>query len=174
MWHRRKGGDMNTIWAPWRMDFIEGNTVREDGCVFCNRVAMEREKWREYGILAVGGHSMVLMNRYPYSNGHLLVIPRRHVADPMELSVEEYGHLVDVLRQSVERMKVALSPQGFNIGMNLGAAAGAGIADHAHFHIVPRWNGDHNFMPVIGSVRVMPEYLLATYDRLLPHFDKIC
>ncbi|MBU1242057.1 HIT domain-containing protein [Myxococcota bacterium] len=165
---------MDSIWAPWRMDFIEGKTQRETGCVFCNRVAMERGRWREYGILDVGGDSMVLMNRYPYTNGHLLIIPRRHVSDLMELSTDEYVHLSHVLRASVDRLRDAMGPQGFNIGMNLGAAAGAGIADHAHFHIVPRWNGDHNFMPVIGNVRVMPEYLAATYDKLAPHFAGLC
>jgi ATP adenylyltransferase len=165
---------MDSIWAPWRMDFIEGKTKRETGCVFCNRAAMAREQWREYGILDVGGDSMVLMNRYPYTNGHLLIIPIRHVSDLSELTSAEYAHLTCVLRSSVERIRAAMNPQGFNIGMNLGAAAGAGIADHAHFHVVPRWNGDHNFMPVIGNVRVMPEYLAATYDKLLPHFVGLC
>ena len=165
---------MDTVWAPWRMDFIEGNTPKEECCVFCNRAAAPREQWRDRGILDCGGHTLVLMNRYPYTNGHLLVIPHRHVCDLMELTPGEYAHLCTVLRLCVDRMKTALNPQGFNIGMNVGAAAGAGIADHAHFHIVPRWGGDHNFMPVIGNVRVMPEYLLATYDRLLSHFHDIC
>lgn len=165
---------MDSIWAPWRMDFIEGKTPKDIGCVFCNRAALDRDQWRNHGVLAVGGDSMVLMNRYPYTNAHLLIIPRRHVADLTELTAGEYTHLCGVLRASVERLRAAMNPHGFNLGMNLGAAAGAGIADHAHFHVVPRWNGDHNFMPVIGDVRVMPEYLEATYDKLLPHFEGIC
>lgn len=155
------------------MNFIEGKTGREEGCVFCNRIRLPRERWREHGVLDVGEHTMVLMNRYPYANGHLLVIPRRHCSDLMALPAEEYADLARVLRLAVERMQTALHPQGFNVGMNLGSAAGAGIADHLHFHIVPRWNGDHNFMPVIADVRVMPEYLEATYDRLFPHFEGI-
>lgn len=165
---------MDSIWAPWRMDFIEGKTQKETGCVFCNRAALPPESWREHGVLAVGGDSMVLMNRYPYTNAHLLIIPRRHVADLSELTADEYAHVCVVLRASVERVRTAMNPHGFNLGMNLGAAAGAGIADHAHFHVVPRWNGDHNFMPVIGDVRVMPEYLQSTYDKLVPHFAGIC
>ncbi len=165
---------MDSIWAPWRMDFIEGRTEKETGCVFCNRAALDHDAWRDHGVLDVGGDSMVLMNRYPYTNAHLLIIPRRHVADLSELSPDEYAHLCEVLRASVDRLRAAMNPHGFNLGMNLGAAAGAGIADHAHFHIVPRWNGDHNFMPVIGDVRVMPEYLQATYDKLAPHFAGIC
>ncbi len=164
---------MDTLWAPWRMNFIEGKAGKEDGCVFCNRIRLPRERWREYGVLDVGPHTMVLMNRYPYANGHLLVIPVRHCQDLSALPEDEYMDLTRVLRLSVERMRKALNPQGFNVGMNLGSAAGAGIADHLHFHIVPRWNGDHNFMPVIGDVRVMPEYLEATYDRLLPHFEGV-
>lgn len=164
---------MDTLWAPWRMSFIEGKTSREEGCVFCNRIRLPKDRWREYGVLDVGPHTMVLMNRYPYANGHLLIIPNRHCCDLSALSTEEYHDLTWVLRTSVERMRAALQPQGFNVGMNLGSAAGAGIADHLHFHIVPRWNGDHNFMPVIGDVRVMPEYLEATYDRLFSYFENI-
>jgi ATP adenylyltransferase len=111
-----------------------------------------------------------MLNKYPYTNGHLMVAPHRHTADLTALSDEEYAELMQEVRSAVAILKKAMQPQGINVGINLGVCAGAGIADHLHWHAVPRWAGDTNFMPVIGSVRVMPQHLLENYDRLLPYF----
>jgi len=110
------------------------------------------------------------MNRFPYNSGHVMVVPRRHTADLMALPADEYQATCELLRQSVARVSRELSAHGVNLGMNLGRVAGAGIDQHAHFHIVPRWNGDTNFMPVVGDVKVLSEHMLATYERLRPAF----
>jgi ATP adenylyltransferase len=113
------------------------------------------------------------MNKYPYNNGHLLLAPKRHEKDPAKLPPEEYIDLHEVLRRSMDIVRRALNPGGMNLGMNLGKSAGAGIEDHLHWHIVPRWEGDTNFMPVIDETRVMPQHLLDSYDRLQPYFKSI-
>jgi ATP adenylyltransferase len=113
------------------------------------------------------------MNRYPYNNGHIMVIPRAHAADPAELSEEDYRATTDLLRRATAALRAALSPHGFNLGMNLGRVAGAGIDRHCHYHVVPRWSGDTNFMPVVGDVKVLSEAVAATYERLLPHFASL-
>jgi ATP adenylyltransferase len=116
---------------------------------------------------------MVMLNRYPYNNGHLLVAPRRHIASPELLSREERGILADLVALAVERLRTALRPAAFNVGANLGRAAGAGIAEHIHWHVVPRWEGDTNFMPVIASTRVLSQHLEESYALLAPHFKAI-
>jgi len=121
-------------------------------------------------ILFVGRLSMVIINRFPYINGHLLVAPVRHVPDLMSLSDEESLDILKTVRKSVDILKREMAPEGFNVGLNMGKVAGAGMESHMHFHIVPRWNGDHNCMTVLGDVRVIPEHIEATYERLLPHF----
>ncbi len=162
------------IWAPWRMEFIEGKHPKEEGCVFCNAAAAPREQWAQRLILARSKSVLVIMNRFPYVNAHLLVMPLAHVSTPEALSDEIYTDVALVLRRCLTALRTTLSPAGFNMGMNLGRTAGAGIEDHIHWHIVPRWNGDNNFMPVIGSTRCMPQHLDETYARLLPAFDGIC
>jgi ATP adenylyltransferase len=121
-------------------------------------------------ILHVDTDVVVMMNRYPYVNGHILVAPRRHEPDLGALEDTELLELMSMVRRVTEILRAEINPEGFNIGMNLGRVAGAGIADHAHFHIVPRWNGDTNFMTVLGDVRVIPEHLVETYHRLVPYF----
>lgn len=148
------------------MDYILGPTAGE--CVFCAFPA--RDDHRKDLVLAVGAHAFVVLNRYPFAAGHLLVVPRRHVADLGDLPDEEADALFRLLRSSVSRLRDATSPHGVNVGFNLGKAAGAGIAAHLHAHVVPRWDGDTNFMPVLADVRVMPEHLDATWQRLAPHF----
>jgi ATP adenylyltransferase len=111
-----------------------------------------------------------VLNKYPYNNGHLLIAPHRHTAQLADLSGGEFQDLMELLRRAVAVTETALQPQGLNIGMNLGACAGAGVADHLHWHVVPRWAGDTNFMPVVGAVRVLPQHLLESYDRLRPYF----
>ncbi len=148
------------------MVYIAGGAENE-GCIFCPDASIDR---RQALILAELPAAIVMLNRFPYTSGHLLVAPRRHAGDPAQLSAEEFSALAGVLRDSIRQIGEELEPQGINVGMNLGRAAGAGIEDHIHWHVVPRWNGDTNFMPVMADVRVIPEHLEATYDRLLPRF----
>lgn len=159
---------MKQLWAPWRMAYIDQNS-KETGCIFCNK-AREKDP-REALMLAHTRHTLVMLNKYPYNNGHLLLAPRRHEADLSNLSAQEYAELNDAMRRSVAIVREALNPGGINLGMNLGKCAGAGVEDHLHWHIVPRWEGDTNFMPVAAETRVMPQHLLDSYDRLAPYFS---
>lgn len=159
---------MKQLWAPWRMTYIDQGT-KEEGCVFCEKV--RQDDLRDALVLAQTAHSVVMLNKYPYNNGHLLLAPRRHENRLSNLSATEYADLNEALRQSVEIVLAALHPGGINLGMNLGKCAGAGVEDHLHWHVVPRWEGDTNFMPVVGDTRVMPQHLLESYDRFKPYFQ---
>jgi ATP adenylyltransferase len=156
------------LWAPWRMEYILG-LGKTAGCFFCEN-ARDAGAFRANLVLLVQPHAFVCLNRYPFAASHLLVAPRRHVADPSELDEDEYGALMTLLRDTVVRLRRATSCEGLNVGFNLGKVAGAGVADHLHGHVVPRWNGDTNFMPVLADVRVMPEHLDETWQRLLSAF----
>lgn len=162
------------LWAPWRGEYIQGPPERRKnkltGCIFCREYSKNNKKAL---ILYKGNFAAVMMNRFPYNNGHLLLYPWKHTALLEEMGAEEIQELFSLLKKSVVILKKVFKPAGFNIGMNLGKASGAGIDEHIHFHIVPRWNGDTNFMPVIGEVRVMPEHLSATYNKLYPHFKRL-
>jgi ATP adenylyltransferase len=161
---------VRVLWAPWRLSYVE-NVDRPGGCIFCDKPAVAgRAERREQLVLRTTEHASVIMNLFPYSNGHILVSPRRHTADFMNLDELDSSQLQSELRRVVRVLTRAFSPAGFNVGMNLGRAAGAGIADHLHWHVVPRWVGDTNFMPMLADTRVMPEHLMNTYDRLLPLF----
>ncbi len=142
---------------------------KTEGCIFC--LGEEREKDRENLVLHRSGHSFVMMNRYPYCNGHLLVSPYRHVAELEKLNSDEMLDLFSTVALCCRVLKEKLIPQGFNIGINLGKAAGAGVDDHLHVHIVPRWAGDTNYMTVIADVRVMPENLMSTFEKLQSGFQ---
>jgi ATP adenylyltransferase len=161
---------MKQLWAPWRMAYIDQNS-KETGCIFCDK--SQAHNLRENLVLAATRHSVVMLNKYPYNNGHLLLAPKRHEHNLALLSEEEYRDLNEALRRAIGIIREQLNPGGINLGMNLGKCAGAGIEDHLHWHIVPRWEGDTNFMPVIGETRVMPQHLLDSYDRLLPHFERL-
>lgn len=154
---------MEKLWAPWRMAYIEVPQVQ--GCIFCEKPKESAD--REQLILYRGERCFVIMNLFPYNNGHLMVAPYRHTADLIGLDAEEQAELMRLTRYCVRVLQEAFHPDAFNIGMNLGKTAGAGIADHLHMHIVPRWNGDTNFMPVIGETKVLPDALHGTYDKLL-------
>lgn len=156
------------MWAPWRMEYILG-TNKAPGCFLCDH-ATDLAALRENLVLVVQPHAFVCLNRYPFTTSHLLVAPRRHVADPSDLEPEEYMAVMDLLRESVVRLRKAVQCEGMNVGFNLGKVAGAGVADHLHGHLVPRWNGDTNFMPVLADVRVMAEPLDAAWRRLYPAF----
>ena len=156
---------MEVLWAPWRMAYVGDRT--RSVCIFC--AASEGDP-RERLLLGMSRASLVMLNRFPYQNGHLMIAPRRHTADLPALPADEHGDLAETLRRTLAALSRVFTPEGFNLGMNLGVAGGAGVRDHLHWHIVPRWSGDTNFMPMLGDVRVMPEHLLATYDRLRPAF----
>lgn len=160
---------MKVLWAPWRMTLF--SAPKRKGCIFCD--LPRSDDLRAVLVLAVTRSSLVMLNRYPYNSGHLMVAPHRHTADLGRLTRAERGEMHDVLMHTIEILSRELAPDGMNVGMNLGAAAGAGIADHLHWHVVPRWMGDTNFMPAIGSVKVMPQHLLNTYDRLHPAFASL-
>ncbi len=157
---------MHVLWAPWRMAYIEGPKP-DQGCIFC--AALQGDP-RERLLLGATAGSLVMLNRFPYQNGHLMVAPRRHAASLADLPDAEHAELATTLRRALATLEDALHPQGFNLGMNVGTCAGAGVADHLHWHIVPRWSGDTNFMPVVADTKVMPQHLLDTYDRLRPAF----
>ncbi|MFO7785292.1 MAG: HIT family protein [Thermodesulfobacteriota bacterium] len=142
-----------------------------DDCILCP--GDDRSRDEERLILRVDSKSLVIMNKYPYINGHLLVAPVRHVGGIESLSDEEMLDLMTWVRTAVEILKKHMAPDGFNVGLNLGRVAGAGMEDHLHFHIVPRWNGDTNFMAVFGDVRVIPQHIRETYRELRPYFDRL-
>ncbi|MCU0577929.1 MAG: HIT domain-containing protein [Desulfobacterota bacterium] len=160
---------MKVLWAPWRMEYILNND-KEPGCIFC---PPGKDNLKERLILHWGASTLVLMNKYPYNNGHLLVAPVRHIPSLDTLSSREMANLLGMVRQAVAILKQVFNPEGFNVGLNLGRVAGAGIADHLHFHIVPRWNGDTNFMAVVGDLRVIPEHLDQTFERLSGYFQEV-
>lgn len=158
---------MSNLWAPWRIEYILG--PREGECFLC-RMFREQDDRRNL-ILWRGTTCAVVMNRYPYTGGHVMICPYRHVAEFSELTREERLELMDLTEKTVAVLRAAMKPHGFNIGYNIGHAAGAGLKDHLHQHVVPRWIGDTNIMPVLAGVTVVPEALDALYARLKPVFD---
>lgn len=165
--------DTTQLWAPWRAAYIKGETPKSEGegCLFCRVSQAPAETHRDNLVLAVRAFGFVMLNRYPYSGGHLMVSPLRHIASPEELSETEYDGLFRLVRASLVLLKAELRPHGVNVGMNLGAAAGAGIAAHLHIHLVPRWSNDANFMTSVAGVRVISEALYASYDALVEKFQ---
>jgi ATP adenylyltransferase len=157
---------MQQLWAPWRISYI--TSAKEEGCIFCNR--QHEGDDQERLVLHHGKHTIVMLNKYPYNNGHLMVAPKRHVGSLEDLKPEEMSEVMAAIQRCCVLLKKTLSPDGFNIGANLGKVAGAGIEDHIHFHVVPRWLGDTNFMPILAETRVIPEHLAETYNRLAPFF----
>ncbi len=158
---------MKVLWAPWRMEYVLGE--REPGCPFCPpEINLPDEK---RFILYVDQHTIVIMNKFPYNTGHLLISPRRHVSDLEDLANDELLALQLTTRLSLRILKEVMSPDGFNVGLNLGKVAGAGIPEHLHIQVVPRWDGDVNFMTVFAEVRVIPEHIVATYRRLYACFE---
>lgn len=162
---------MPNLWAPWRMQFIEDLRGKAAGCIFCE--LQENGDDRERLVLCRWKHSYVVMNRFPYNNGHLLIVPNKHQGRLTDLTDEEQAELMLLNAKSIDILMDALEAEGVNCGINIGRAAGAGIVDHVHMHVVPRWNGDTNFMPLISDTRSMPEYLENTYDRLIDGFKKL-
>jgi len=159
---------MNHLWSPWRMTYVE-NEKAENGCVFCNAQAKADDA--ENLITFRGAHSFVILNRFPYTSGHLMVIPFVHKPNLEELDSATRAEMMELTSRCTTVLKGIYRPQGFNVGVNIGEAAGAGIAEHVHIHIVPRWQGDTNFMSSVGETRVLPESLEDTYKRVRAVFD---
>jgi ATP adenylyltransferase len=161
---------MDRLWAPWRMKYIL-NSKKPAGCILCEE-AKKNDDRKNY-ILYRGRHSFVIMNIYPYNNGHLLIVPFTHESEVDRLPEAELADLMKMTQASVTILKQAMHPDGFNIGINIGKTAGAGIPEHLHVQIVPRWTGDSSYITVFDDTRVMPELLDGTYDKLRPYFEKL-
>ncbi len=160
---------MDILWAPWRIEYIK--QAKEPGCIFCTKPA-ENQDYKNF-IVYRGETSFVIMNFYPYNNGHLMIVPFRHISDISDLTPDERLEMLDLLALSKDALINSMSPHGFNIGMNLGEVAGAGVKDHLHFHIVPRWNGDTSFMPICGHTKVVSEGLAETWEKLNKIFEEL-
>src|SRR5260221_4770703 len=158
---------MNHLWSPWRMEYIENNKV--DGCVFCN--AQSLADGTDNFIVFRGEHSFFILNRYPYTSGHLMVILFMHKPNLEKLDAVTRAEMMELTARCTTVLKDIYKPQGFNIGVNIGEAAGAGVKEHVHIHVVPRWMGDTNFMSSVGETRVLPESLEGTYKRVKAVFD---
>lgn len=165
------------LWAPWRLSYIEGGGKKEEatpdrsgtGCIFCDKPAEHNDEANL--IVERGATCFTILNAFPYNNGHLMVVPYRHLSHPVALTPEENAELMQTASRLSAILDTVYHPDGYNLGMNIGSAAGAGIAAHLHLHIVPRWGGDTNFMPVVGGVKVMPETLEQTYAKLRAALD---
>jgi ATP adenylyltransferase len=157
---------MEHLWSPWRLDYV--TTDKSSGCVFCRAIDAGD------GLIVFEGHrAYVILNRYPYNSGHLMVVPRRHLATLVELSLDELREVAELTQRSEAVLREGYRLEGINVGINLGKAAGAGILEHLHVHLVPRWSGDTNFMTAVGETRVLPEDLASTAARLAPIFDRL-
>lgn len=160
---------LKRLWAPWRMKYILSDKTQ--GCAFCQALQAGDDE-RKY-IVYRGQKAFIILNTFPYTNGHLMIVPYLHIGDLAELDRETLTDMMALTQKALQAMRQAMSPHGFNVGLNLGEAAGAGIQDHVHIHIVPRWHNDTNFMPVLGDVRVIPEPLSETYQKLLTALRKL-
>ena len=161
---------MDILWTPWRIEYIL--SAKQPGCVLCQKVHDDPTKDPENLLLYRGERCFIIMNLYPYNTGHLMVVPYLHTSDLVGLAPETMIEMADLTQRSVGLLRAALKPDGFNLGMNLGRIAGAGIDDHLHQHIVPRWGGDTNFMPVLAGTHTMPELLPDTYAKLRARLDE--
>jgi ATP adenylyltransferase len=162
---------MQQLWAPWRMEFI--NAPKPEGCFFCEAANPDPVRDREHYVLARTELCLALLNIYPYNNGHLMVAPRAHLPTLQSLPPEVAADLTALTQRALRALDSVLSPEGFNLGINQGKVAGAGVADHVHQHVVPRWSGDTNFMPVIGETKVLAEHLRHSYEKLRPAFERL-
>ena len=156
---------MERLWTPWRMEYIgQAREGEDEGCLFCEKPKQGDDE--KALIVARSEQSFAMLNRYPYNSGHLMVAPFRHIGDLEEVEDDESLDMQRLMQRCVKALKEAMQPDGFNIGMNLGVVAGAGIPDHLHWHVVPRWTGDTNFMPVVGITKVLPEVTQTSYEKL--------
>ncbi len=159
---------MKQLWAPWRLAFVE-KANHDAGCIFCEQPALQHDR-RTY-IVWRGRHAYVMMNIYPYNNGHLLIAPYQHLANIEDLPPSVLLDMMRLVQRAIKAIRLAYAPEGFNLGINQGRVAGAGIEHHIHLHIVPRWGADTNFMPLLGETRVLPQHLKASFARLKAAFN---
>jgi ATP adenylyltransferase len=167
---------MEHLWSPWRMAYVTGTSNEPAGCIFCDVSApagSSTDGSRDELVVAQGRDCYVILNLYPYNNGHLMVVPRRHIGSLASATADELAELMQFTRDAEIALTEAYRPQGINVGINLGRPAGAGIVDHVHVHLVPRWTGDTNFMSVVGNTRVLPEDMKETAARLRPLFERL-
>ncbi len=162
---------MENLWAPWRMAFITPKTAPPPGCIFCTQPAEQHDD--VHHIVYRGEHCFIMLNLYPYNNGHLMIAPYQHIGELEKLDPAILADMMSQAQLVLKALRLAMNPDGFNMGFNQGKVAGAGFAEHLHFHIVPRWNGDTNFMPVLGDVKVMPEHLDNVYRHLKEAIERI-
>jgi ATP adenylyltransferase len=162
---------MQHLWAPWRMEYIKA--PKPSGCFFCEAAGADPSDDATNLVLARGELALVILNRYPYNNGHLMIAPHAHLANLEELPAATANDLMALTQRSMRVLRQVLSPQGFNLGINAGKIAGAGVADHVHQHVVPRWDGDTNFMPVVANTKVLNESLTKNYQDLRAGFDRL-
>jgi len=162
---------MEHLWAPWRMDFIKG--PKPPGCFFCEAAAADPADDQAHLVLARTSLSLAILNRYPYNNGHLMVAPKAHLANLEDVPGATASDMTALTQRSLRVLRAVLLPQGFNLGINAGKIAGAGVADHVHQHVVPRWDGDTNFMPVVAETKVLNEHLTTSYVQLRAGFDRL-
>ena len=160
---------MEHLWSPWRMKYIRASR-KPKACVFCEAVNHTNDE--KYLVVRRGQHAFVILNKFPYTSGHVMVVPNSHIGSFEQLDSESCAEVMFLLRQSIKAIDHAYQPDGYNMGANLGATAGAGIADHIHFHLVPRWEGDTNYMTSISQTRVLPEDLCETYEKLRSAWPK--
>ena len=165
---------MKRMWTPWRMAYLKAPKESKRGCIFCDKIRQNRAKDRENLVVWRGKRAFAVLNLYPYTNGHLMVAPYQHTGELESLDGATLKEMMLLVAQSIRALRTMMNPQGFNVGANLGRVAGAGVEDHVHIHIVPRWGGDTNFMPVLADVRMIPELLPQTYDGLLEAFKVEC
>ncbi len=163
---------MEKLWSPWRSAYIDSfkKKKKSSKCIFCD-ASKENLKSKNSLVVYKGKMSYIMLNLYPYNSGHLMIIPNRHLSDFSFLTDDEMIEITNEVKLSLKALTKSLKPQGFNVGLNLGKAAGAGIEEHIHFHVVPRWNGDTNFMPAIGRVKIISQDLLETKRKLIEAFD---
>lgn len=161
---------MEHLWSPWRLQYVTGGTARAD-CVFC---VADEDPGQDALVVHRGATAYVILNLFPYNNGHLMVVPGRHIASLVDATADELVELIGLTRLAEQVLRTAYAPHGLNVGINIGKAAGAGVADHLHIHLVPRWTGDTNFMTTVGESRVLPETLDASASRLRPLFAAAC
>lgn len=162
---------MENLWAPWRMAFIDPKTPQKPGCIFCTQPAENHDA--QHYILYRGEYCFMMLNLYPYNNGHLMIAPFEHVGSITDLGAPTLAEMMDQAKLALQALRMTLHPEGFNMGINQGKVAGAGFADHVHYHIVPRWNGDTNFMPVVADIKVIPEHLDSVYNKLITAIKEI-
>ncbi len=165
---------MKRLWTPWRIGYLKApKGAVTGGCIFCDKVRADPSKDRQNLLLLRGRRAFVMLNLFPYANGHMMVAPYDHTGELESLDGDTLQEMMQLMGDGIRALRQTMNPQGYNVGANLGRVAGAGVEDHVHFHIVPRWNGDTNFMPVLADTRMIPELLPDTYDSLHAALEKI-